>query len=165
MWHNKKKEQEEEIKEEREKGRTNGKKQQNKKARKQESKKARKKNGKNKRKRSVTDNGRAQRKRAAKVNRKKGSQIKIGNPNKNVRRSEKFEMNSKMSRKITGKINNNIEALMAAKVMQREGYFATKDLLVAGQAKVKVLKKLQAHKERKHKMRHIKPEKVNVPRI
>lgn len=121
--------------------------------------------GKNKRKRSVTDNGRAQRKRAAKVNRKKGSQIKIGNPNKNVRRSEKFEMNSKMSRKITGKINNNIEALMAAKVMQREGYFATKDLLVAGQAKVKVLKKLQAHKERKHKMRHIKPEKVNVPRI
>jgi hypothetical protein len=113
--------------------------------------------GKNKRKRSVTDNGRAQRKRAAKVNRKKGSQIKIGNPNKNVRRSEKFEMNSKMSRKITGKINNNIEALMAAKVMQREGYFATKDLLVAGQAKLKFLKKLQANKDIKHNMRHIKP--------
>jgi hypothetical protein len=121
--------------------------------------------GKNKRKRSQTDNGRTERKKAAKANRKKGSQIKIGNPNKNVRRSEKFEMNSKMSRKITGKINNNIEALMAAKVMQREGYFATKDLLIAGQHKAKVLKKIQAQKEIKHKRRHIKPDKVNVPRI
>ena len=111
------------------------------------------------------DSKRAARKAQSKKARNAKTQIKVGNPCKSSKKSFRYEMKSKSQRKITGKINNNIEALMAAKVMKMEGHFAMKDLRTAGTKKQKILNKIQKDRETKHKKRHIKPEKVNVPRI
>ena len=54
---------------------------------------------------------------------------------------------------------------MAAKVLQNQGFLKLGDLQKVGKEKSKILKKLQLAREKKHKKRHIKPEKVNVPRI
>jgi hypothetical protein len=101
----------------------------------------------------------------AKRRRKAGSQLKVGNPVRGVKKTGRFEMKSKGQKRISGKVNNNIEAIMAAKVLQMNGYLKMGDLQTVGKEKCKILKKLQLAKEKKHKKRHIKPEKVNVPRI
>ena len=120
----------------------------------------------NKRGRSSKDSKRTARKAASKKARKlKKKSTQVGNPNKLGKKCFRYEQNSKLAKGISGKINNNIEALMAAKVLQVEGHMIMKDLQRAGSAKNTVLKKLQRIKEIKHKKRHIKPEKVNVPRI
>ena len=122
-------------------------------------------NGKKRGRVKEKDVGRATRKQKAKKARLAGKTTKKGNPCKTAKRSFRYEMTGKASKKITGKINNNIEALMAAKVMRMEGHFALKDLRVAGKRKQVILNKIQKDREMKHKKRHIKPEKVNVPRI
>ena len=101
----------------------------------------------------------------AKRRRKAGSKLKVGNPVRGVKKTGRFDMKSKGQKRISGKVNNNIEALMAAKVLQNQGFLKLGDLQKVGKEKSKILKKLQLAREKKHKKRHIKPEKVNVPRI
>ena len=101
----------------------------------------------------------------AKRRRKAGSRLKVGNPVRAVKKSGMFDTKSKNQKRISGKVNNNIEALMAARVLQNQGLLKLNDLQAVGKEKSKILKKLQLAKEQKHKRRHLKPEKVNVPRI
>ena len=121
--------------------------------------------GGKKRGRSSKDSKRDSRKAAAKKARGSKKITKKGNPNKLAKKCGEYSMTGKLAKGITGKINNNIEALMAAKVMQMEGHMVMTDLRNAGTRKNAILKKIQKDKEVKHKRRHIKPEKVNVPRI
>jgi hypothetical protein len=107
------------------------------------------------------------RKLAAKHQRKAQKKLKPGNPVRAVKKSGHFgNMKSRKKRTITGKINNNIEALMAAKVLQNQGHFNMSDLLTIGKEKRRIMGKIQAEKDKKrNKKRHHRPEKVNVPRI
>jgi chaperonin GroEL (HSP60 family) len=121
--------------------------------------------GGKKRGRTAKDSDRGGRKAAAKKARKSKKITKKGNPNKLCKKSDRYSMTGKIAKGITGKINNNIEALMAAKVMQVEGHMIMKDLIKVGKEKNTILKKIQRVKEMKHKRRYVKPDKVNVPRI
>lgn len=123
-----------------------------------------------KRKRSAAsnksrDNSRKAAQLEAKRRRKSKKKLRVGNPVRAVKKSGKFDMRSRAQRKISGKVNNNIEALMAAKVLQNKEYLKLSDLHKVGKEKSKILKKIQLEREVKHKRRHVKPEKVNVPRI
>ena len=79
----------------------------------------------------------------AKRRRKAGSKLKVGNPVRGVKKTGRFEMKSKGQKRISGKVNNNIEAIMAAKVLQMNGYLKMGDLQKVGKEKCKILKKLQ----------------------
>lgn len=70
--------------------------------------------------------------------------------------------------KLSRKINQNIEATIAAKVLRNQGTFALKDILGAGKRKDDIEKKIKKEKEEKKRLKPptvAKPEKVHAPRI
>ena len=87
----------------------------------------------------------------AKRRRKNKKRLKVGNPVRAVKKSGKFDMKSRAQRKISGNVNNNIEALMAAKVLQNKEYLKLSDLHKVGKEKSKILKKLQLEREGIHR--------------
>ena len=95
---------------------------------------------------------------------KKVKQVKKGAPVKGAKKSlgkySKF-----YSKKLTGKINQNIEAVLAAKVIKNRGGFRLKDIMGAGNIKEKQLEKIKQARLAKKRYKPPTPDKVHVPRI
>ena len=95
---------------------------------------------------------------------KKTKQVKKGAPIKGIKKTlgkySKF-----YNKKITGKINQNIEAVLAAKVIKNRGGFRLTDIMGAGNRKEAQLEKIKQAKLAKKRYKPPTPDKVHVPRI
>ena len=69
------------------------------------------------------------------------------------------------NKKVTGKINLNIESIMAAKVLRNRGGLRMGDLKTLGQMTDARLKAVQQEKDSKKRVKPARPEKVYQPRI
>ena len=90
--------------------------------------------------------------------------MKKGAPVKGIKKSlgkySKF-----YNKKLTGKINQNIEAVLAAKVIKNRGGFRLNDIKGAGNKKGVQLEKIKQAKLAKKRYKPPTPDKVHVPRI
>ena len=119
-----------------------------------------------KRRRQLDDHAGRRRGKATQLPAKKRKKkLKKGNPVRTAKKSGYFQQHAAGKKKISANIHNNIEALMAAKVIQNHGTFSLKDLKVVGKERKKGLEKLRLEKEKKRRRNYVKPEKVNIPRI
>ena len=69
------------------------------------------------------------------------------------------------NKKVTGKINLNIESIMAAKVLRNRGGLRMGDLKTLGRMTDARLKAVQQEKDSKKRVKPARPEKVYQPRI
>ena len=95
---------------------------------------------------------------------KKAKQVRVvGAKDGMAKRNAKFSKFK--NKKVTGKINLNIESIMAAKVLRNRGGLRMGDLKALGRMTDARLKEIQKVKDSKKRIRPAKPEKVYVPRI
>ena len=69
------------------------------------------------------------------------------------------------NKKVTGKINLNIESIMAAKVLRNRGGLRMGDLKALGRMTDARMKEMQKEKDAKKRVKPDRPEKVYQPRI
>ena len=95
---------------------------------------------------------------------KKAKQVRVvGAKDGMAKRNAKFSKFK--NKKVTGKINLNIESIMAAKDLRNRGGLRMGDLKALGRMTDARLKEIQKVKDSKKRIRPAKPEKVYVPRI
>ena len=95
---------------------------------------------------------------------KKAKQVrKVGAKDGMAKRNAKFSKFK--NKKVTGKINLNIESIMAAKVLRNRGGLRMGDLKTLGQMTDARLKAVQQEKDSKKRVKPARPEKVYQPRI
>lgn len=95
---------------------------------------------------------------------KKAKQVRVvGAKDGMAKRNAKFSKFK--NKKVTGKINLNIESIMAAKVLRNRGGLRMGDLKALGRMTDARMKEIQKVKDSKKRIRPAKPEKVYVPRI
>ena len=95
---------------------------------------------------------------------KKAKQVRVvGAKDGMAKRNAKFSKFK--NKKVTGKINLNIESIMAAKVLRNRGGLRMGDLKALGRMTDARMKEIQKVKDSKKRIKPAKPEKVYVPRI
>ena len=95
---------------------------------------------------------------------KKAKQVrKVGAKDGMAKRNAKFSKFK--NKKVTGKINLNIESIMAAKVLRNRGGLRMGDLKTLGRMTDARLKAVQQEKDSKKRVKPARPEKVYQPRI